>query len=406
MIIEIRKVGFVNKGAELMLRAILERLREAYPNATFTMTPTHSGASRPFRKLVRAGLYPKASLYRYGVQWGHLAGWAPRKLREMYGLVLDRDVDVVIDAAGFSYSDQWGVRGTRELAHSARRWRRQGTKVILMPQAFGPFKTPRIRSTIQRVTENVDLMMPREPTSHKHLTEVVGEQPHIREYPDFTNLINGVVPKQFDSSQHRVCIVPNYRMVDKTDGAESTAYLPFMTRCAQYLAGADAKPFVLVHGGEGDMWLAERISEASGGIPILTEEDPLKIKGVLGASHATIGSRFHGLVSALSQGVPSLATGWSHKYVELFRDYGVPDSVLSVHDPEREVTRKIERIVETGSNLQLSKVLCDESARLKRLSTQMWKEVFGVIHESRRLGRHPEAEGYLSGPMATSSTGS
>lgn len=379
MIIEIRNAGFVNKGAELMLCGILQRLGAAYPDAIFTMAPTHKGASQPFRKLVDAGMYPKASLYYKGVQWGHFAGMAPRKLREMYGVVLDRDVDVVIDAAGFSYSDQWGERSSRELAKSTRRWRKQGTKVILMPQAFGPYTSKGIRGAIRRAVDNADLVMPREKTSYKLLTEVTGERPNIRQYPDFTNLIEGVVPDYFNPTQHGVCLVPNYRMIDKTDRSQSAAYLPFMVRCAQRLAERSAQPFILVHEGAKDRWLAEQISEASGGIPILTEDDPLKIKGILGRSRATIGSRYHGLVSALSQGIPSLATGWSHKYVELFRDYDFPEGVVAVDDAEDDVALKIDRLVDPNDNQSIGDRLLEHSKRLKALSESMWSEVFLVI---------------------------
>ena len=379
MIIEIRKAGFVNKGAELMLRAIMERIQAAYPHALLTMAPTHKGASMPFRKVVDHGFYPKASLYRYGVQWGDLAAFAPQKAQEMYGIVLDRDVDVVIDAAGFSYSDQWGDRSSLELAHSAVRWRKQGTKVILMPQAFGPYTGTRIRRAIRRAVDNIDLIMPREKTSYDHLTEVTGERPHIRQYPDFTNLIEGVIPDYFDRSQHEFCLVPNYRMLDKTGDSRGNAYIPFMVRCAKYVKAKGAKPFILVHEGEKDRWLAEQISEGAGGLPVLVEDDPLKIKGILGASFATIGSRFHGLVSALSQGVPSLATGWSHKYQELFRDYGFPEGVLSVDDADSELAEKIDRLVDERANRELAESLQKESAQLKSRSEAMWGEVFSVI---------------------------
>ncbi len=379
MIIEIQKAGFVNKGAELMLRAILERLRATYPDAILTMAPSHPGGSQPFRKLVDAGMYPKAWLYYKGVQWGHLAGLVPRKVREMYGVILDSDVDVVIDAAGFAYSDQWGERNSRELAQSARRWRKQGTKVILMPQAFGPYTSTRIRKSIRNAVDNIDLVMPREQTSYEYLTDVTGERANIRQYPDFTNLVDGVVPEYFDRNQHGVCLVPNYRMVDKTDGSRSNAYLPFMVRCAQQLREKGAKPFILVHEGANDRWLADQISEGAGGLPVLVEDDPLKIKGILGASFATIGSRFHGLVSALSQGVPSLATGWSHKYQELFRDYGFPEGVLSVDDADSELAEKIDRLVDEPTNRQLSGSLMKESERLKSLSNAMWGEVLSVI---------------------------
>ncbi|WP_231364121.1 polysaccharide pyruvyl transferase family protein [Thioalkalivibrio sp. ALMg11] len=376
----------MNKGAELMQRAVLERLRAEYPGSVFTMALS-PGPSQPFRKVVDAGMNPKASLYYMGVQWGRLALLAPNKIRERYGFVLDRDVDVVIDAAGFSYSDQWGDVRTKELAHSAKRWRKQGTKVILMPQAFGPYASRVGRSAIRQAVDNIDLVMPREETSYKHLTNITGERENIRQYPDFTNLIDGVVPDYFDRNQHRVCLIPNYRMVDKTEISQRAAYLPFMARCARRLVVRGAQPFVLVHEGRNDMWLAERISEASGGIPIIKENDPLKIKGILGASQATIGSRFHGLVSALSQGVPSLATGWSHKYVELFRDYDFAEGLMSVEDQKEKVEEKIDWLIDEDMSRAISDRLLENSERLKASSESMWNEVLRVIDSAKTLGK-------------------
>ena len=47
MIVEIRGAGFLNKGAELMLLAILERLRAKVPHASLTAVPTDpDGAAR------------------------------------------------------------------------------------------------------------------------------------------------------------------------------------------------------------------------------------------------------------------------------------------------------------------------------------------------------------------------
>src|SRR5690606_10132025 len=243
MYIEIRKAGFINKGAELMLHAAQQQLKERYPDATFVMAPTTQRAEQPFRNLVQLGFFPKASLWRYGIQWGNLANLAPRPLREMYGVILDREVDVVIDAAGFAYSDQWGEAPIEELAQSARRWRKNGTSVILLPQALGPFELPRNRKNMQTVVDNVDLIFPRERVSYEHLTGLVGKQPKIRQSPDFTNLIAGVLPETFDAEQNRFCIVPNCRMLDKTDQATRDAYLPFLIKCTELLLRRNARPF-------------------------------------------------------------------------------------------------------------------------------------------------------------------
>ena len=384
MIIEVRKAGFHNKGAELMLLAIVARLRAAYPEATLTMVPSAPNGSEPFAKLTALGFYPKASLNRRGIEFGDAAGLIPGRLRRRYGLVLDREVDVVIDTSGFAYSDQWGIESTLELSRATRCWRRHGTKVILMPQAFGPYADRAIRTAILRAVDNVDLVMPRDSTSYRYLTEVTGQREYIRHYPDFTNLIEGVQPDGFEMEDFGVAIVPNFRMIDKTDEASSDRYLPFMTGCARRLIELRARPYVLVHENVDDERLAVRISEASGGIPIVKEDDPLKIKGILGLSYAVVASRYHALVSALSQGVPAVGTGWSHKYTELFEDYGFPEGVLSLDDEAGRVDAMLNRLIDAEANKEIAAQLLQNSARLKSLSEEMWGAVQSVIDGRRK----------------------
>lgn len=366
-----------------MLLAVVERLRAAYPDATLSMTPSAPHGSQPLSKITALGLCPKASFYFLGTEWGDAACLIPSKIRRRYGLVLDREVDVIIDAAGFAYSDQWGTADSLELARMTRRWRRQGTKVVLMPQAFGPYTDPVTRSAIKESVDNADLVCPRDSISYRYLTSVTGERDYIRQYPDFTNLIEGVAPGEAGSEKRGVAIVPNYRMVDMTDVATSDSYVPFMIRCAEYLVELNARPYVLVHEGVNDERMAEQISEACGGIPVVREDDPLKIKGILGASDAVVASRFHALVSALSQGVPSVATGWSHKYQELFDDYGFPEGLLSLNDDFSNARALLEKLVDNETRQAISVRLLQRSTRLKALSEAMWVDVQAVIDSCR-----------------------
>lgn len=381
MIIEIRKAGFVNKGAELMLYAVIQQIQKRYPSATLVMAPSSKQGAHPFHKLAQLGFYPKASLWYFGIQWGNFATYLPKRLREMYGLILDKEIDVVLDAAGFSYTDQWGVNFCKELAYASKRWKKNGTKVILLPQAFGPFKEFEIQPYVQEWVSNSDLIFAREKDSYMHLTELVGKQPKIKTYSDFTNLTKGVLPDEYDSKNLKVALIPNYRMIDKTSREQSEAYLPFMIKCAKYLVEQDAKPFVLVHEGANDEMLAVTIAEAVGNVPIIKETDPLKIKGILGSCEATIGSRFHGLVSALSQGVPSLATGWSHKYIRLFEDYGFSEGVVSVVDSEEVIKTKIDLILQNEGSFMLKKQLKERSIVLKKHSEEMWQQVFEITDQ-------------------------
>jgi polysaccharide pyruvyl transferase WcaK-like protein len=379
-IIEIRKVGFINKGAELMLYTILEKMKKEFPDAEFAMAPSVSTASAPYSKRAELGLYQKTQLWHKGFQFGFLANFIPAKIRNMYGIVLDKEVDIVIDAAGFSYSDQWGKYSCLELADSCKRWKNNGTKVILLPQAFGPYVSKYNQKGIKSALDNADLVFAREKVSYDYLVDLVGERQNLKMAPDFTNLVEGIVPEQFDKEVNRFCIVPNYRMIDKTNKKDSEAYLPFMIEVTRYAYEKGQKPFILVHEGVNDLVLAKKIRDAvSPAVQIVNEANPLKIKGILGVSSGTVGSRFHGLVSALSQGTPALATGWSHKYQMLFEDYGFPEGLINIQMSTEEIHKVMDLIIDDKNKAIVTKTIKQNSEKLKQQSIKMWDDVLAVL---------------------------
>lgn len=379
-LIEIRKANFVNKGAELMLYAILDKVKKEIPDAEFAMAATNSSGLAPYLKRAELRLYQKPQLWFKGYQFGFLANLIPSKLRDKYGIVLDKDIDIVFDAAGFEYTDQWKGQACYELADSCRRWKKNGTKVILLPQAFGPFESKSNRKSIQITIKNSDIVFAREKVSYDYLVDVAGECQNIQIAPDFTNLVEGIIPENFDKNTNRFCIVPNYRMIDKTNKKDSEAYLPFMIEVTRYAYEKGQKPFILVHEGANDLMLAEKIRDAvSSEIQIIKEAHPLKIKGILGVSSGTVGSRFHGLVSALSQGTPSLATGWSHKYQMLFEDYGFPEGLLNVQMTKEELHGVMDLIINDTNRAKVTETIQNNSAILKQETKKMWNEVMAVI---------------------------
>ena len=56
MLIEIKGVQFVNKGAALMLQAIQDRLRRELPAAEIALTP---GPNAPFRSIAATGAWQR-----------------------------------------------------------------------------------------------------------------------------------------------------------------------------------------------------------------------------------------------------------------------------------------------------------------------------------------------------------
>lgn len=374
MLIEIRGVGFVNKGAELMLHAILQKVGHAFPDAFFAMGPTKS---EDYLQRARLGLYQKIRFQRCGVRLGWMI---PSEYRRRYGLVLDDDVDVVLDASGFGYGDQFGDKGTFDMARDVRAWKKRGVKIILLPQAMGPFTSNNIRKAFAFIVENADLVFPRDEVSYKHVTDLVGERENVLRFPDFTSVVSAKMPDNAETFRGRFCLIPNYQMIDKKPDEQSTRYASFCVECIKYLVGFGQRPFILVHGGDQDMGLAEKIvSESGDKIDIIKENDALKIKGILGLCSGVISSRYHGLVNALSQGVPALATSWSHKYEMLFKEYGIQDGCLPISIEPKALNEQIRRITNDNSRKKIIAKIAKASAMHKEQTELMWQKVFSVI---------------------------
>lgn len=379
MIIEIRKTQFLNKGAELMLHAILKVLEQKVPNKKLVMAPRFG--LNPYEKYSILGFHSKAWVEFKSVQWGYYANIIPKKLRDLFGIVTDNEIDVVLDAGGFEYTDFWGDKITIELANSSKKWKKQGTKLILLPQAFGPFSSQKIREAIKTIVENADLIYARDIISYNHLIEITGETPNLKISPDFTNLLEGSVPENFDSVNNRFCIIPNFRMIDKTSNDMQKKYVSFMKRCTQVLQDNNMKPYILIHEGEKDENLASEIIAAlQNRIPIIKESNPMHIKGIIGTAEGLLSSRYHGLISGLSQAVPSFGTGWSHKYKMLFNDYGFEDGLVDLSEDIEISIEKIIKINDENARKFIQLKLSEKANEIKEQSKQMWNEVTNVIN--------------------------
>ena len=377
MLVEIRGVGFVNKGAELMLHAILQKMQEKYPEARFAMAP--SANVSPYINRAKLGLYQKVTYKKFGIELGNIAKLVTKKRRDMYGLVLEDEIDVVLDGAGFAHGDQWGVKNTLKLKKLVKGYKKNNTKVILLPQAFGPFTNKEIELHMSELAENIDLIFARENQSYDYLTSIVKDKSHIYNMPDFTNLVEAVKPDDFDSAKYNFCIIPNYKMESKSWKSGDGDYVTFISKCINYLKEQNKKPFILVHEGKKDMALAKKVSDEVGGLPILLEEDALKVKGIIGSCEGVIGSRFHSLVSSLSQGIPTLGTSWSHKYQMLFEDYDFKDGILQLDSTDKEIQDKIDILINQKSKEELVKTLQIRSKELKKQSNEMWEKVFSIL---------------------------
>ncbi|GLK88932.1 polysaccharide pyruvyl transferase family protein [Pseudomonas turukhanskensis] len=378
MIVEIRKGGFINKGAELMLLAVLDKVSSRFPTAKFTIIPSSERGGQAYSDYSRLGIYPKASIRKFGLDVGTLLCLVPKKIRERYGVVLDSEVDVVIDIAGFAYSDQCGVAVSKDLYRSSKAWKRQGKKVIFMPQALGPFRNAEISNYVSSFLAAGTLVFARDNVSYGYTKELDGVK-NLKLCPDFTCGLKGKTADRYQFLEGRPCVVPNARMIDRVDGERAGRYLDFLTQCINHLIAQGERPFVLVHERD-DYDLAVSLAKRAGDIDVIYEQDALLIKGIIGTASFMIGGRYHGLVSALSQCVPALATGWSHKYEELFNDFGLDGTlILDVMLAEAELIEKLDAFTALVKQGGFADILDSGARKIEQQVDLMWKEVFDSI---------------------------
>lgn len=363
-------VKFSNKGAELMLRAIVQEVSR-WPARVAVDLRTGSFRQRRSVNAQHLARFDSVKLSWANALLDRTMRVVPEPLRRQFGLVAFDEVDVMLDASGFAFTDQWGPGGAELAAATFQQAKRRGAKVILLPQAFGPFEQPRVRRAVEAILRSADLVFARDEQSQAYLADLNSGGTRIERAPDFTNLLEGaVVPVR----PPFVCVIPNYRMVDKTRPEVARQYTAFLADCVRCVLRHGTPVKVLIHETDRDEELAYAVREAvEEDIEIICEQDALRIKGIIGQSLMTVSSRFHGLINALSQGVPALATSWSHKYRELMRDYDSEAFLFSSLQFEEETANKIDYVLRHREEVA-ARVEC-ASAVQKKEARAMWQTV-------------------------------
>ena len=137
MKIEIKGVQFVNKGAELMLSAILARIEQYWPDADIVLK---GGPLSSYKQRALLGAYQKLSLRKNRLDLNGLFYCMPKSFHrylKTWGILTEADIDIVLDASGFAYGDQWGWLQIRHLGAELSRSAKHGKQYVFLPQAFG-----------------------------------------------------------------------------------------------------------------------------------------------------------------------------------------------------------------------------------------------------------------------------
>lgn len=383
-VVEIIGPWLPNKGDLLMLWAVADRLGSAFTLAVSSDLGLNELPPEPVLRRVKwppeRSAFASAVRSRSAVTLGRLLrntlalSYAPRRILESLGVVAGRNISTLLDCSGFAYGDVWPTPRMERREPYYAKLKRQGTTIVLLPQALGPFNDPSMRACAISLFQHFDLMFARDSQSLEHLRDLgVGK---VEMAPDITHLVDGILPENREIWSSRVCIVPNARMIDKTDRETSGRYVDFLQLSIRQVRAAGLEPFLLLH-ETNDMPLASQIRNGYGAPLPIIDEDARVSKGILGSCYAVIGSRFHSLVSALSQGTPAIGTSWSHKYDELFRAYGTPEWLLSPADAANSLESRLGDFLQPSLRRSLSLQLSGRAAIEKAKVEKMWRKIEG-----------------------------
>ncbi len=165
-------------------------------------------------------------------------------------------------------------------------------------------------------------------------------------------------------------------MLDKTPKDQASAYIGTLVRCINLVRAQNAVPSLLIHDAIEDRCLVPKIQEhLQFHIEVIEEPDPLELKNRISRCSLLIGSRFHALIGALSQSIPAIGFGWSHKYERLFEDFDCVDLAMPVHATNEELKETISQLLSPESSRSVGKRLNRSATRQLAQTEAMWDKI-------------------------------
>ncbi len=389
MIVELKGVEFENKGSYLMLLAIQSELYSRMPNVMFAIRASSVASPEQIRQVPALR---KINLRKNIFDFNKLTYLIPSTMRRFLikcGIVLESDVDMIMDASGFSYSDQWSsnVR-IYHLENELKRFNLTQKLYIFLPQAFGPFSDKDTCDRIRNSFRHAAMICARDKNSFEHLKKILGRPSNLHQFPDITVNLDGFINEAAEIYQDTACIIPNSIMLSSQNPCAHwhSSYEWTLVKAIECYQSLGLKPFFLNHSSQKDIALINKVNACiTAPIPVLDEANPLVVKGIIGAAAAVFSSRYHGCLSALSQGKACVGTAWSHKYEALYSEYNAKEFLISSPLNVEKLQRLIAKSCVSQKSATGQIMLCSKRDRKRCL--KMWDDISILVKSNIEISK-------------------
>jgi colanic acid/amylovoran biosynthesis protein len=265
-----------------------------------------------------------------------------------------------------------------KMVDSYKKYKKHGAKIILMPKAFGPINKEGTIALAKGLFSVADVIYARDKFSLSELEKHGIKGDKIKLCPDYSSVVK---PKK-DSNQEKykgmVCLIPNFRFIDKSN-ITSDYYVNSFVKIINNLRERGLESYFVIHSMIYDVDIAHRVNNLLDiKVDIIEEPDPKKLKGYIGQALFSVSSRYHGIMNSLSQNVPSIGTSWNHKYVELYKEYGIIDLLVTEFSYE-EILSKIDYLLSDNEINIASNSIKNRNITVHEVVENMWSNVFEII---------------------------
>lgn len=361
----------------MMIQSTIDQIRRERPEALIVVRPTIYWQNPSYWISNDIGLLNLYNKKKGNSLYCRIVNFILRKT----WMVMPSQVDLVLNCRGFFYSDVWikdECMYHDELKYLSR-FTNKKTKFILLPQAFGSFETEWPKKILDATYHRSSLIFARDNVSRSYLERLYPCSTKIMQAPDFTCLLSGEENScvQIPNGLF-VVVILNCRMIDKTEPEIANNYLPFFKSIVEHLTEQGEKVILLNHEGVEDEVLLHRLNEMlKVKLPVITRLSGVETKRVIASAKLLITSRFHGAVSGIMQGIPTLCTSWSHKYLELLKEMKSENNQLDVLD----ISSAISIIDMALSHPELFSASAQSRDIYCTCTQDMWSKVFSYLPE-------------------------
>ncbi len=397
-----------NMGAPAMYDSIIDELKKSIPDPEVTVLSKYPHDDREecekrgyrmaafptIRQLIDGGCF---FLFGGLLKALHLpCRWTVKK-----GGALDAyfDNDILIDASGISFTDDRSFSNILINTLWFLPALVTGIPAVKLSQSMGPFGKSYVKVLGKLVLNRLDFMVCRGERSYE-LTKAFLKKDNIYNLPDTAFCLRPAEGSEREALLEKyglrdgeyIAVGPSFVM---RDYFEKGVYSDILSGALNRIAKISQRkllfvPHSWIHSAQlgadtvnDDLAVCREVAAKleSDNYAIVTEEVSARhLKALIGGACMAVGSRYHFLIAALSSGVPSMALGWSHKYRELFGEFGLAEYVLEYTGMNAENVKSMAEKLYTNKD-EVREQIDGRLGDVIRRSAQNEQLVIGLLKE-------------------------